>query len=188
MNYFLIIFISLLCVAVSSMLLVLAIKIIKRQRKLAHSILLVKLKSDKWPYIVANAAVAATIVLIVMGLVGVFSRDYNFFYALLGTNIWQSRLILGFMLLMQFTLQFLFILLLISKSGIVDKGVCTVHRFLDWYFVYDFVIDETKSVVLISSNRSGFDTTKNTSWLLRFNKADTVKLKFILSRNKNHFG
>ena len=129
----------------------------------------------------------ALIILITLALSGVIESEFEFFHNAFGLVIWQMQIMLGCMLFMLLALLVLLLVLMFSKAGIVDKGIYTATNFLEWYFVYDFVIDENKAVLLISSDRSSFDTLKNISNPLRFNKNDTTKLKFILSYNKNKF-
>ena len=100
---------------------------------------------------------------------------------------WQVNLTLAFMLYLLLAVEFLLIVLARSKSAVVDKGIYSGMRYLDWYHVHDYIIDEERGHVILSSDKYTFFTLRGTTPPLKVAKNDIPKLKFILNKNKNKF-
>ena len=94
---------------------------------------------------------------------------------------------LGFLLAFLLCVLFLLVTLARSKSAVVDRGVYSGMRYLDWYHVHDYSIDELHGTVILSSDPYTFFTLSGTTPPLRVAKNDVPKLEFILNKNKNKF-
>ena len=69
----------------------------------------------------------------------------------------------------------------------MDKGVYTGFDVLDWHQVRDYIIDEERGILELSSDKATFSTLKHLTTPFRVKKTDVAKLKFILNKNKNKF-
>ena len=54
---------------------------------------------------------------------------------------WQTNLVLGIVTGLLLCVELLLITLARSKSAVVDRGVYSGMRYLDWYHVHDYIID-----------------------------------------------
>jgi len=167
--------------------LLVAINLIKRQKKLINSIILVEFKSVRVHYIVGACIVIALILTNILALAGVFDLESLLLYTHYGLITWQVNFLYTSLLFLLLTVLLLLIILSLAKSAVVDKGIYTVLNFLDWYHVHDYIIDEIKGLVILSSSKDTFNTLRDTTSPLRVAKQDIPKLKFILDKNKNKF-
>jgi len=187
MNYFIISFMIIVTFAAGIICLASVIRLVRRQIKLINSIMLVELKSGKWHYMVFFAFGFVAFLVTVFALVGIFDSEFITLYKAFAMPAWQVQLILSFLLFLIVAVEFLFIVLYFAKSAVVDKGIYTALNYLDWYHVHDYIIDEHKGVVILSTSKDTFNTIRGTTTPLRVTKEDIPKLKFILNKNKNKF-
>lgn len=173
--------------AVSVALAVYGAVLLKRQIRLYRSIRLVELKSSKIKYwVFAAAAVLAEFYLITQ-IFDPAAPEAVLLQGGFGLTEWQYNLALSSVAVMIAVLIFYLLILAFSKSAVVDRGVYCGSRFLDWYHVHDYLIDESKGVVVLSANKYTFQTLMATTPPMKVAKNDIPKLKFILSKNKNKF-
>jgi len=187
MNYAITIITSLTMLIGAVVLLLASITLIKRQKKLLNSIILVEFKSVKAHFIVGLVVTIVLILATILAVSGVFNIEEQLLYSQYGIYGWQFNLIFITLLFLLLTVLMLLIVLTLAKSAIVDKGIYTVLKFLDWYHVHDYIIDENKGLVLLSASKNTFNTLRGTTPPLRVSKQDIPKLKFILDKNKNKF-
>ncbi|MDR2202257.1 MAG: hypothetical protein LBP26_05805 [Clostridiales bacterium] len=161
--------------------------LIKRQIKLYNSITLVELKSTKAHYMLFAPPVAFLIIFTVFQMIDPAASEVALNAERLGMRRWQTNLTLGFLLFLLVSVEFLLVVLLQSKGGVVDRGIYTSILYLDWYHVHDYIIDEERCVVILTSQKDTFATLRGTTPPLRVSKNDVDKLKFILNKNKNKF-
>ncbi len=176
-----------LSLSVGTVCFVFAAKLIKRQIKLYNSITLVRLKSGKLHYWIFFLLILAFIIYIVLQMISPDAADSLFLQKHFMMERWHSSLMFSFLLLLLFSIEFLLAVIAYSKSAVVDRGIYTVLTYFDWYHVHDYLIDEDKCVVVLSSEKDTFSTIKGTTPPLKVAKNDIAKLKFILNKNKNKF-
>lgn len=175
------------CFIVSAVLVVAAINQIKRQVKLYNSITLVELKNFKWHYYIFICVIAFFIFFDITQMADPEGPEIVLMNETMNMKRWQANVVLGAMLCLLFCAEFFLITLARSKSAVVDKGVYSGMRYLDWYHVHDYIIDEASGQVILSSDKHTFFTLRGTTPPLRVAKNDIPKLKFILNKNKNKF-
>jgi hypothetical protein len=175
------------CTGAAAAFIVSGIKMIRRQIKLNNSITLVNLRSTKGHYVFFMSVIAVFIIAASVVLLGGYPLENELLSESFGFAAAEINTAFLFLLLFLFSLLFLLTVLLLARSAVVDKGVYTALNYLDWHRVHDYIIDETKGVVILSSARETFYTIKGTTAPLKVKKEDIPKLKFILNRNKNKF-
>lgn len=161
--------------------------LIRRQIKLYRSIKLVELKSNKVHYWVFLCVIALLLFYVITQLFDTAGPEARLLKGRFGFNAWQYNLTLSAVVVLLVAVAVLLLIVIFSRSAVVDRGVYCGSRFLDWYHVHDYMIDETKCVVILSGNKYTFQTLMSTTQPLRVAKNDIAKLKFILSKNKNKF-
>ena len=164
-----------------------AVKLIKRQIKLSNSITLVELKSTKIHYWIFALCAAFFFVYVLFQMTDPNGPELLLLQKYFSMPRWQALLMLGFLAFMLICALFLLVVLIRCRGGVVDKGVYTAVRYLEWYHVHDYIIDEEKCVVILSADKDTFKTLKGTTPPLKVAKNDIPKLKFILNKNKNKF-
>jgi len=187
MSIFLLILILFISFSLTVVFGVYAVWLIKRQVKLHHSIMLIELKSTKLHYLAFMMVVAALFVLLIWAFSGASPFERGQLYEAFGFSYAQSSMVFAFLLFFLFVLEFLLAVLFFSKSAVVDKGIFTALQFLNWYHVHDYIIDESKAELVLTTNAETFLTVRGTTAPLRVKKNDIPKLKFILNKNKNKF-
>lgn len=164
-----------------------SVVLIKRQIKICNSISLVELKSAKIHYFIFLFFIGFFIIYTVFQMVDASSPEIALLNQRLNLARWQANLALSFLLLLLVSAETLFVLLVRAKSAVVDRGIYTSLKYLEWYDVHDYIIDEEKGVVVLSSDKDTFSTIRKTTPPLKVAKNDIPKLKFILNKNKNKF-
>mgnify|MGYP001043612898 CR=1 FL=1 len=164
-----------------------AVQLIKRQVKLSNSITLVELKSTKLHYAIFALAVAFFFVYVIFQMIDAGAPEIILLNEYFGMPRWQALWMLGFLAFLLLCAEFLLAVLLKCRGGVVDRGVYTAVRYLQWYHVHDYIIDEEKCVVILTADKDTFKTLKGTTPPLKVAKNDIPKLKFILNKNKNKF-
>lgn len=175
------------CFAVGAVLVMTTVKQIQRQIKLYNSITLVELKNFKWHYYVFICLVAFLIFCIVTQMIDPLSPEVVLMNEVFKMKRWQTNVVLGAVCGLMLCVEFLLVTLARSRSAVVDRGVYSGMRYLDWYHVHDYIIDEERGQVILTSESSTFSTLRGTTPPLRVAKNDIPKLKFILNKNKNKF-
>lgn len=178
---------AIVCCAVTAVLVEKLVKLILRQIKLNHSINLVKLKTRKIMYWVAAAVIGLLIFYTIMQMADDEAPCVVEFYALFGVGRLCTNIALMFVLIVMLAAEAFIIMLAISKSAVVDKGVYTNFDMLDWHQVRNYIIDESACVLVLTTDRATFSTLRHVSTPFRISKSDIQKLKFILDKNKNKF-
>lgn len=179
--------VGIVCAIVGGVLIAVAVRQIRRQVKLYNSITLVELKSFKWHYFVFIFVAAFFVFYVITQMADYAAPEVNVMSENLNMQRWQVNLTLAFMLYLLLAVEFLLIVLARSKSAVVDKGIYSGMRYLDWYHVHDYIIDEERGHVILSSDKYTFFTLRGTTPPLKVAKNDIPKLKFILNKNKNKF-
>ena len=179
--------VGIVCAIVGGVLIAVTVRQIRRQVKLYNSITLVELKSFKWHYFVFIFVAAFFVFYVITQMADYAAPEVNVMSENLNMQRWQVTLTLAFMLYLLLAVEFLLIVLARSKSAVVDKGIYSGMRYLDWYHVHDYIIDEERGHVILSSDKYTFFTLRGTTPPLKVAKNDIPKLKFILNKNKNKF-
>ena len=177
--------VGIVCAIVGGVLIAVTVRQIRRQVKLYNSITLVELKSFKWHYFVFIFVAAFFVFYVITQMADYAAPEVNVMSENLNMQRWQVNLTLAFMLYLLLAVEFLLIVLARSKSAVVDKGIYSGMRYLDWYHVHDYIIDEERGHVILSSDKYTFFTLRGTTPPLKVAKNDIPKLKFILNKNKN---
>ena len=185
--YVLPVFVGAVCLVVSAVLVLAAVRQIKRQIKLYNSISLVELKSFKWHYYAFICLVALFIFYAVTQMADPEAPEIALMEKRLNMKRWHTNVVLGMLVGLMVCLEFLLVVLSRSRSAVVDRGVYSGMRYLDWYHVHDYIIDEARGNVILSSSKYTFFTLSGTTPPMRVAKNDIPKLKFILNKNKNKF-
>lgn len=185
--YVLPIFIGAVCVVVGAVLVAAAVGQIRRQIKLYNSITLVELKNFKWHYYAFICVVAFFVFYVITQMADKAAPEIVLMRERFNMARWQSNIVLGELLGLLLCVEFMLVVLARSRSAVVDRGVYSGMRYLDWYHVHDYIIDEERGQVILSSDKYTFFTLRGTTPPLRVAKNDIPKLKFILNKNKNKF-
>lgn len=159
----------------------------RRQHRLKYSITLVELKTGKLLYWVFDILLGLMLIVCLAVLImpeGALVEPLVNDFQLTATQI---RLTMIPVIFVVFDILALCIALTIAKCAVVDKGIYTAVRFLDWHHLYDYHFESGGNKVVVSSNRNGPLTLAGTTPPLKFNPDDYEKLKFILNKNKNKF-
>lgn len=164
-----------------------AVKLIMRQIKLYHSINLVELKTGKAVFWTFSVIVGFLIFYIIMQMADAEAPSVTEFYNLFGVGRTLTNIALMFVLIVMIAAETFIVLLGISKNAVVDKGIYTGFDMLDWHQVRDYIIDEERGILVLSSDKNTFSTLKHLTTPFRVKKNDVQKLKFILNKNKNKF-
>ena len=186
-SYVLPLVVGIVCLIVGAVIAVLTVRQIRRQIKLYNSITLVELKSFKWHYFVFIVVVAFFIFYDIMQMADPEAPEIVLMRGALNMKRWQTNIMLGAVLGLLICVEFLLVTLARSKSAVVDRGVYSGMRYLEWYHVHDYIIDEESGQVIMSSDKATFYTLRGTTPPLKVAKNDIPKLKFILNKNKNKF-
>ena len=179
--------VGVVCAVIGGVLLAVAIGQIKRQIKLYNSITLVELKDFKWHYYVFICLVAFLLFFVVTQMADTAAPELLRLIRLFKMKRWQSNLVLGSLVWLLLCVEAFLVTLARSRNAVVDKGIYAGLHYLDWYHVHDYVIDEEKGQVILSSDKATFATLRGTTPPMRVTAADIPKLKFILHKNKNKF-
>lgn len=178
---------ALVCVGVTAVIVWQIVLLIMRQRKLYHSIQLVELKPSKVVYWIFVIVIGLFLIYMLMELAGSETPSIRAFAELFGVERRYANVVFLFVLLAMVATEAFIIGLAISRSAVVDKGVYTNFGMLDWHQVRDYIVDEQKGVLILTSDRDTFSTLRNITTPFRVSKGDIEKLKFILNKNKNKF-
>lgn len=173
--------------AVAAALIEKTVKLILRQIKLYHSISLVELKTRKIAYWIFAALLGVLIFYAVMQMADGESPVVREFNAYFGVSRLQTNIALMFVLIVMSAAEAFIVTLGISKNAVVDRGVYTNFDILVWHQVRDYIIDEGRGVLVLSSDKNTFGTLRRITPPFRVAQADVQKLKFILNKNKNKF-
>lgn len=179
--------VGVLCGVIGGALLSLAIGQIKRQIKLYNSITLVELRNNKWHYYVFIFLLAFLLFFVITQMADTAAPELQRLIRIFKMKRWQSNIVLGSLVWLLLCVETLLVTLVRSRSAVVDKGIYSGLHYLDWYHVHDYVIDEEKGQVILSSDKTTFATLHGTTPPMRVTAADIPKLKFILNKNKNKF-
>ena len=155
------------------------VKLVMRQIKLYHSITLVELRTNKIAYWIFAGVIGFLMFYLIMQMADGESPGVVAFATLFGADMLHADIAFAFALLV--------IGLALSRNAIVDKGVYTNFAVLDWHQVRDYMIDEDKGIVVLSSDKDTFSTLRRLTSPFKVKKQDVEKIKFILNKNKNKF-
>lgn len=172
--------------SVTAVIAVKTVRLVSRQLRLYHSINLVELRPNKTVYWVFSGVVGAAMIYLIMQM----SADRytaRMFYELFGVGRLLTNVALMFGLIVLVAAEVFLVTLGLSRNAVVDKGIYTDISLLDWHRVHDYIIDEERCRLVLSTDRETFSTLKNLTVPFRVKKADIPKLKFILNKNKNKF-
>lgn len=178
---------AIVCVTASAVLIEKTVKLILRQIKLYHSITLVTLKTRKVIYWIFALVLGFLIFYTVMQMADFNSPCVQEFHRLFGVERLQANIALMFVLAVMIAAEAFIVGLGLSKNAVVDKGVYTNFDMLDWHQVRDYIIDENRGVLVLSTDKNTFATIRHITTPFRISVGDVQKLKFILNKNKNKF-
>lgn len=173
--------------SVSAVLVFQTVHIIMRQIKLYHSINLVELKTNKYVYWIIAAIFGFLIFYVVMQMADPEAPCVTEFYALFGVGRTYTNIALMIVLIVLIAAESFIVTLGLSKNAVVDKGVYSNFGMLDWHHVRDYVIDEERCTLMLTSDKRTFSTLGGLTPPFKVKKGDIQKLKFILNKNKNKF-
>lgn len=173
--------------AITAVLIQKLVTLILRQIKLYHSIMLVELKTRKIMYWIFAAVIGVLIFFVIMQMADPDAPSVLDFNRLFGVGRLHTNIALMFVLIVMIAAEAFVVMLGISKNAVVDKGIYTNFDMLDWHQVRDYIIDEKRGVLVLSSDKQTFSTLRNLTTPFKVAKADVQKLKFILNKNKNKF-
>jgi len=176
-----------ICVACSAYIVYSIVAQIKCQIRLHGSITLVELKSRKVHYYVFAAILVVVIVYSAFQIFDPRSPDTTAFATYFGFEKWHTNIALSAILLCSVCLLGWLVSVIVGKCAVVDKGIYTGFRYIEWHYLYDYIIDMHNSAVVLSTNKSTFLTLFGTTPPLKVAKNDIQKLIFILNKNKNKF-
>lgn len=185
--YVLPVLVGVVCLIVGAILIVATVRQIKRQIKLYNSITLVELKNFKWHYYIFACVIAFLIFYVITQMADPIGPEATLMKEKFNMSRWQTNIMLGAVLGLLFCVEFFTVTLARSRSAVVDRGIYSGMRYLDWYHVHDYIIDEERGQVILSSDKFTFRTLRGTTPPLKVSKNDIPKLKFILNKNKNKF-
>lgn len=163
------------------------VRLILRQIKLYHSINLVELKTRKVVYWLAAATLGFLIFYVIMQMADENAPVVTAFNELFGVGRTLTNIALMFVLIAMIAAEIFIVTLGVCRNAVVDKGVYTGFDMLDWHQVRDYIIDEERGILVLSSDKATFSTLKHLTTPFRVKKTDVEKLKFILNKNKNKF-
>lgn len=161
--------------------------LIKRQLKLNRSINLVKLSTRKLVYWIFAGVLAFFLFYLIMQMSDARSPVTTAFAEIFGVDRAHTNIALSFVLVVMVAAEAFILMLCVCRNAVVDKGVYTSFEMLDWHQVHDYIIDEERGILVLSSDKRTFYTLKNITTPFKVSKADIEKLKFILGKNKNKF-
>lgn len=163
------------------------ILLIMRQIKLYRSINLVELKTNKIVYWVFAGVVGFMIFYLIMQMADAQAPSVVAFEEMFGVSRLHVNIAFMFALIVMIAAETFIITLAVSRNAVVDKGVYTGFGMLDWHQVRDYIIDEERGILVLSSDRNTFSTLEHLTTPFRVRKDEVQKLKFILNKNKNKF-
>lgn len=163
------------------------VKLIKRQIKLYRSISLVRLKTNKIMYWISAVIIGFLIFYAIMQMADADAPIVREFESLFGVDRLRANLTLMFPLIVMIAAEGFIVMLGLSKNAVVDKGVYTSFDMLDWHRMHDYIIDEERGIVVLTSDKNTFSTLRGVTSPFKVSKTDIQKLKFILDKNKNKF-
>ncbi|MFW5780750.1 MAG: hypothetical protein ACOCWI_04805 [Bacillota bacterium] len=76
----------------------------------------------------------------------------------------------------------LLIKMMTCRFAVLDCGIVTPFRYINWLHLYDYKIENDK--IFFYKDENGYDTIRAISPRLSFDEANTNKLKFLLKRHK----
>ncbi|MCL2862023.1 MAG: DUF5673 domain-containing protein [Firmicutes bacterium] len=164
-----------------------AYRLIKRQRKLNRSITLVKLKNRKVHFFIFLGVIAGMTIYVFIQMLFATGSEVSILTRIFAASRTVVNISLGALIFALLSVAFLLVVLIYYKSAVVDKGIYTSSGYLEWYHVHDYIIDEEKGIVILTSNKETFSTIAGTTTPLKVSKDDISKLKYILGKNKNKF-
>lgn len=178
---------AVVCSAVSAVLIYRTTRMIMSQVKLKRSITLVELNTAKIAYWVFAGVVALLMFLVIAKMSSSYAFGVGQLERILGSNRLGTNIALMFVLILLISAEALIVTLGLSRNAVVDKGVYTNFGIMDWHRVRDYVIDEARGILVLTSDRRTFSTLNGLTPPFRVKKSDIQKLKFILNKNKNKF-
>ncbi len=182
-----VIIIAVISCAVTAVLIEKMIRLIMRQIKLYNSIQLVELKTRKIFYWVFAVVVGFLIFYTIMQMADADAPCVHEFERLFGVGRMYTNITMMFVLIVMIAAEAFIVTLGLSKNAVVDKGIYTNFDMLDWHQVRDYIIDEKRGVLVLSSDKTTFATLRNVTTPFKVAKTDVQKLTFILNKNKNKF-
>lgn len=182
-----VIIIAVISCAATGVLIEKMVKLILRQIKLYHSIMLVELKTRKLFYWVFAAIIGFLIFYTVMQMADTDAPCVHEFDRVFGVGRLHTNIVMMFVLIVMIAAEAFIVTLGISKNAVVDKGIYTNFDMLDWHQVRDYIIDEKRGVLVLSSDKRTFATLRDVTTPFKVAKTDVQKLTFILNKNKNKF-
>lgn len=163
------------------------VRLVLRQIKLYHSINLVELKTGKAVYWIFSVITGFLIFYIIMQMADAEAPSVTEFYRLFGVGRTLTNIALMFVLILMIAAEAFIVLLGISKNAVVDKGIYSGLGMLDWHQIRDYIIDEERAILVLSTDKNTFSTLSHLTPPFKVAKNDVQKLKFILNKNKNKF-
>ncbi len=178
---------AIIATAVTAVLVRQVVRLVMRQIKLYHSINLVELRTSKLAYWVFAALIGALIFFTVMSMFNPDAPGTVAMCEMFDVPHAKVNVALMFGLIVMFAAETFVVVLAVSRTAVVDKGVYTNFGMLDWHQVRDYIIDEERCVLVLSSDKNTFSTLNSLTTPFRVKREDIQKLKFILNKNKNKF-
>lgn len=178
---------ALVCSAASAVLIYQSTRMIMRQVKLKRSINLVELNTNKIVYWVFAGLIGVLIFYLIAQMANSDGFGDASLSHILGVGTVKTNIALMFVLILLMSAEVLIVTLGLSRNAVVDKGVYTNYGMMDWHRVRDYVIDEERGLLVLTSDRRTFSTLNGLTPPFRVKKSDIQKLKFILNKNKNKF-
>lgn len=157
------------------------------QRRLHKSIKLIELKTVKLHYAIFAVLSGGAFLYFIGQAADSGSPERDFFAKLLGFSDAAFNGMISFVIIMLAALTAMFVLLASAKCAVMDKGIYTGLKFVGWYDIYDFLIDEKNCRVIFTVSDNTFTTLSGTTPPYKFKSEDTQKLVFICNKNKNSF-
>lgn len=148
-------------------------KVIIHQQKLKKTLVLVKLKRSKIPYLILIPIFVAVGALFVVFACWVDNTGFKAFYISTSVAFFAGSAVM--------------VLSIFTKAALTSSGIFLFTKFIPWHNLYYYFIDETKHTVVVSSNDSEWMSFAGASLPLKFKDDDLEKVKTILSNNKSPF-
>lgn len=102
--------------------------------------------------------------------------------SIVGMILTKEYIIFAAVLVVIISLCWLMIKMMTCRFAVLDSGIVTPFRYIDWLHLYDYRIEGNK--VFFFRDAEGYDTIRAISPRLSFDEANRGKLEFLLTKNK----
>lgn len=148
-------------------------RIVKHQKKLKKTLVLVSLKRSKIAYYILAPIFVLCGAMFVALACSVETAGFVAFYSACAVAFFTSTAIL--------------ILSMFTRAAITSNGIFLFTRFIPWHKLYFYFIDEEKCTVVVSSNDNEWMSFAGASLPLKFKLDELDKVKTVLNNNKSPF-